>query len=58
MKTREQRKRQKIQTAVMAVALLVLWFAVCTMMAKAWLDEEPVSGYEYMESIGGEFDGR
>ena len=55
-RTREQRKRERTKTAVMAVALLVLWFGLCAMMAKAFLDEAPINGYEYMEQIGGEFD--
>ena len=55
-KTRNQRKRERVKTAVMAVALLIMWFGLCTMLAKAWLDEPVVTGYEYMEQIGGEFD--
>jgi hypothetical protein len=54
--TREQRKRERVKTAVMAVALVVMWFGLCTMLAKAWLDEPVTTGYEYMEQIGGEFD--
>ena len=55
-RTREQRKRERAQTAVMVLALVVLWTVVGTMMVKAWVEEEPINGYEYMEQIGGEFD--
>ena len=55
-RTREQRKRERAQTAVMVLALVVLWTVVGAMMVKAWVEEEPINGYEYMEQIGGEFD--
>lgn len=55
-KTREQRKCERAKTAVMVLALLVMWVCLCVVMAKAFLDEAPISGYEYMEQIGGEFD--
>ena len=54
-KTREQRKRERVKTAVMALVLMILWLGLCTMMVKAFMDEEPISGHEYMEQIGGEF---
>ena len=55
-RTREQRKRERAKTAVMVLALAILWVAVGAMMVKAFFEEEPISGYEYMEQIGGEFD--
>ena len=55
-KTREQRrKRERAKTAIAALVLMLLWMGLCTMMVKAWLDEPVISGYEYMEQIGGEF---
>jgi hypothetical protein len=38
----------------MAFALLMLWGMVFMMMGKAWAEEAPVNGYEYMETIGGD----
>lgn len=58
-KTRNQRKRERIQTACMALALMFLWMILCTVMAKSWLGhpaEQPVNGLVYMETIGGGFD--
>lgn len=56
-RTRNQRKRERIQTACMAAALIVLWMILCTVMVKAWLGhpaEQPVHGIVYMETIGGD----
>lgn len=58
-KTRNQRKRERIQTVCMAVACLVLWGFVLSMMVNAWAEhpaEQHVSGTEYMETIGGDSD--
>lgn len=55
-RTREQRKRERAKTAVMVLALAILWAAVGAMMVKAFFEEPVMSGYEYMEQIGGEFD--
>lgn len=58
-RTRNQRKREARQNICMVCALLVLWVMVCTMFVKS-LDhpaERPVSGYDYMETIGGDFYG-
>lgn len=58
-KTREQRKRDRWQTAAMAAALMIMWMVLCTMMVKAWADspaEQPVNGVEYIEAIGGDPD--
>lgn len=58
-KTREQRKRDRWQTAAMAAALMIMWMVICTMMVKAWADhpaEQPVQGVQYIESIGGDPD--
>ena len=58
-KTREQRKRERWQTAAMAAALMIMWMVLCTMMVKAWADspaEQPVNGVEYIEAIGGDPD--
>ncbi len=59
VKTRSQKKREKIQTAVMAAALMILWLMLSVAFFKVWTEhpaEQPVSGVEYLESIrnGGE----
>ena len=56
MKTRNQRKRERIKTAVMVAVMVLLMTTVFTMMVKAWAEhpsEQPVNGYEYLESIKG-----
>ena len=58
-KTREQRKRERWQTAAMSAALMIMWMVLCTMMVKAWADspaEQPVNGVEYIEASGGDPD--
>ena len=58
-RTRNQRKRERIETFFMAVAAVLLWAMVLSMMVNAWAEhpaEQFVNGYEYMESIGGDFD--
>ena len=63
-RTRNQRKRERIQTACMAAVLMILWMILCTVMVKAWLGhpaEQAVDGGTYMESIcviGGDSDAR
>lgn len=42
------------RTACMVCALVLLWMLLCTMLVKAWVDEPLESGYEYLESIGGD----
>ena len=56
-RTRNQRKRERIQTACMAAVLMILWMILCTVFVKAWLGhpaEQPVHGIVYMETIGGD----
>ena len=61
-RSRNQRKRERIQTACMAAALMILWMILCTVMVKAWIGhpaEQPVSYAEHMATIqiiGGDFD--
>lgn len=50
-KTRNQRKRELQRTVCMVSALAVLWVLLCVVLVKAWADEEPVSGQEYLASI-------
>ena len=50
-RTREQRKRERMKTAVMVLALMVMWTALCTLMVKAFIEEEPIDGVTYLESI-------
>lgn len=54
--SRNQRKLERRKTAVMVVAMMVLWSVVLTMMVTAWAEhpaEQPVNGHEYLESIQG-----
>ena len=56
-RTRNQRKRELHKTICMSAALIVVWAMALTMMVKSWVEhpaEQPVNGYEYMETIGGE----
>lgn len=56
-KTRNQRKRERIETAVMSVAAVLIWAMVFSMMANAWAEhpaEQFVGGVAYMETIGGD----
>lgn len=58
-RTRNQRKRERIETVCMAVAAVLIWATVFCMMANAWAEhpaERFVGGIEYMEAIGGDFD--
>lgn len=50
-KTRNQRKRELIQTACMAFALVLMSLMLCTVLVKAWAAEQPVDGREYLASI-------
>lgn len=58
-RTRNQRKREAIKTAVMAVTLVVLMVVLSVLSLKVWTEhpgEQPVSGTEHMASLrnGGE----
>ena len=53
-KTRNQRKRELIQTACMAFALVLLSMMLCVGLVKAWAAEQPVTYAEHMEAIGGD----
>lgn len=55
-KTRNERKRDWQRVACMSAALILLWMMLLTMMVKAWDHpaEQPVNGYDYIESIGGD----
>ena len=53
-RTRNQRKRELKRIICMGAALALLWAMICTMMVKAWVEEAPVNGYAYMETIGGD----
>lgn len=53
-RTRNQRKRERIRTAFMALCLMILWILLCNVLANAWLyspAEQPVNGHDYLESI-------
>lgn len=53
-KTRNQRKLEMRRTILATVVMLLLWVAVLTMCVKAWDAEEVMTGYDYLESIGGD----
>lgn len=53
-RTRNQRKRELRQVICMSFAIALLWVMVGSMMVKAWVEEEPVNGLAYMETIGGD----
>lgn len=53
-RTRNQRKRELLRLICMAAAVGMLMASVMCMMVKAFFEhpaEQPVNGYEYMESI-------
>jgi hypothetical protein len=56
-KTRNQRKHEFQKTVCMVAALVLVWILLCTVLVRAWAVEQPVNGYEYMETIGGDFYG-
>lgn len=52
--TREQMRREKIKTALMAAALIVLWGIVSMLAIRTWAEhpgEQPVSGQTYIAAI-------
>ena len=58
-RTRNQRKREALKTAVMAVALVALCVVLAIWSIKVWTEhpgEQPVSGVQYIASLqnGGE----
>ena len=56
-RTRNQRKRECIETFFMGVATLMLMAMLLCSMVKAWAEnpaEQFVGGIEYMETIGGD----
>lgn len=53
-KTRNQRKREIRKTVFLVLSMLLMWALALTMMVTAWVEhpaEQPVNGYEYMETI-------
>ena len=54
-KTRNERKRDRFENFCFALVLLLLAFAMTmwlTLMAcKAWVAEEPVSGYDHLATV-------
>lgn len=53
-KTRNHRKRELQKTVCMVVALGLMWVLLCVVLVKAWADEKPVNGQEYLASIQAE----
>ena len=52
--TREQMRREKIRTAIMAAALIVLWAVMTALAIGTWAEhpgEQPVSGQTYIATI-------
>lgn len=61
-KTRNEIKRENIQTALMAAALMILFAVLMVTSIRIWAEhpaEQQISGVEYLESIrsGGDFNG-
>ena len=53
-RTRNQRKCEIRKTVFLVLAMVMMWALVLTMMVTAWAEhpaEQPVNGYEYMETI-------
>ena len=53
-RTRNEIKREAIKTAIMAVALIVLWAVLTVYAIGVWAEhpgEQPVSGQTYLASI-------
>lgn len=50
-RTRNQRKHDRARTACMVAAVGLMWVGIGSMMVKAWVEEEPVNGQEYLTSI-------
>ena len=53
-RTRNQRKSEVRKTVFLVLAMVMMWALALTMMVTAWAEhpaEQPVNGYEYMESI-------
>lgn len=52
-KTRNQIKRERIKTALMAAALIVLWAVCAHLFLKAWAHpaEQHISGQTYLATI-------
>ena len=61
-RTRNQRKLELVKNVFVGIALVLMWFVLCTVMVKAWLGhpaEQPVTYEEHMafvQCIGGDFD--
>ena len=56
-RTRNQRKRERIETFFLSCACVLIWALVLSMMANAWAEdpaEQFVGGVAYMETIGGD----
>ncbi len=56
-RTRNQRKRERIETFFLGCACVLIWAMVLSMMVNAWAEhpaEQFVGGIEYMETIGGD----
>lgn len=61
-KTRQERRRERIQTAITALAMVVIGAVLMVWAVGIWAEhpaEQPISGTEYLESIrnGGYSDG-
>lgn len=58
-KARNQRKRGCKDACLTAVVVL-LWATVAVMMFRAWAEhpaEQPISGRDYIQTVGGDTDG-
>lgn len=56
-KSRNQRKRERRQNAIMAVALIIGWLLIAAWMFKEWVNEDFITAAEhqaYVESLWGD----
>lgn len=56
-KTRNEIRRERAKTAVMAVALLVGWLLIATWMFKEWANEDFITAEEHQAYVASLKDG-
>ena len=50
--------KRYIKKALTGICVMAVWMALCGLLMVTWLGhpaEQPIDGYTYMETIGGEF---
>lgn len=55
-KTRNQRKQERMATALLTAIMVILMAVVCSLFVNAWDSpaEQYVSGMTYLEAVGGD----